>query len=77
MRRSPLLRFPDLELLNKLRVVALVNGESCGDILVRMSRGSIEAEFSALPAGAQRMARRPFKLAGTGPRGKKKTGGKS
>jgi hypothetical protein len=77
MRRSPLLRFPDLELLNKLRVVALTTGVSCGDILVRLSRGGIEAEFSQLPPGVRRMARRPFKLAGTGPRGKKKTGGKS
>jgi hypothetical protein len=52
-----LVRYPR-DLLDKLRVLSLVGGESMGDLLARVSRGHVESEFSKLPKGVQKLARR-------------------
>ena len=63
---SPHIRFPDDDLIRKVRVIAHVNRESVGSVLSRLARGAVEAEFSQLPEGVQKRVNRRFRLSPPG-----------
>lgn len=52
-----LVRYPT-DLAEKLRILSLVNEENAPDILDRLTRGGVEAEFAKLPKDVQKLARR-------------------
>ena len=73
--KPTMVRFPDKDLFQKVRVLAFVNGEPVGAVLARLARGSVEAEFSQLPEGARLRVGKRFRLNPTGrPAGKKQSG---
>ena len=60
------IRFPDDDLIRKVRVIAHVNREPVGAVIARLVRGAVEAEFSQLPEDVQRRVNRRFRLSPPG-----------
>jgi hypothetical protein len=64
--KPTMVRFPDKDLFQKVRVLAYVNGEPVGAVLARLARGAVQAEFSQLPEAAQQRIGKRFRLTPTG-----------